>query len=86
MDAATAELGARLHDLLKAIRRMKQRRPAGLVGMLVEVDRLAGGCHARELAAQAALDPSTVSRAVAAPGGRRRGGALPAPPPPRAPG
>jgi DNA-binding MarR family transcriptional regulator len=73
MDAATAELGGRLHELLKAIRVLKQRRsfgrpaaPVGLLGMLAEVDRLDGGCHARELATRAALDPSTVSRAVAA--------------------
>jgi len=73
MDAAIAELGGRLHDLLKAIRTLKQRRsagrpavPIGMLGMLAEVDRLDGGCHARELADHAALDPSTVSRAVAA--------------------
>lgn len=73
MDVATAELGGRLHELLKAVRVLKQHRPAGrpavpigLLGMLAEADRLSAGCHARELAVQAALDPSTVSRAVAA--------------------
>jgi DNA-binding MarR family transcriptional regulator len=76
MDGATAELGMRLYDLLKAIRVVKQRHSAGrppvpvgllaLLALLAEADRLAAGCHARELAAQAALDQSTVSRAVGA--------------------
>ncbi|HEX5198796.1 MarR family winged helix-turn-helix transcriptional regulator [Paractinoplanes rhizophilus] len=55
------------------IRLTKQRRseertavPGGALGMLRIIDRLGDGAHARELAAQAALDPSTVSRAVAA--------------------
>ena len=40
--------------------------PTGALGMLGLIDRLGTGAHARELAAHAALDPSTVSRAVAA--------------------
>ncbi|MFI5890063.1 MarR family winged helix-turn-helix transcriptional regulator [Actinoplanes sp. NPDC051513] len=67
------DIGSRLHDLLRVIRLTKQRRseertavPSGALGMLALIDRLGTGSHARELAAQAALDPSTVSRAVAA--------------------
>lgn len=73
MDTAPRELGMRLHDLLKGVRLLKQRRaeahpavPSGLVGMLTYLDRCATGCHARDLADRTQLDPSTVSRAVAA--------------------
>ncbi|MFG2052586.1 MarR family winged helix-turn-helix transcriptional regulator [Micromonospora sp. NPDC048930] len=73
MDTATRELGTRLHDLLKGVRLLKQRRaddrpaiPLGLVGMLRHIDACAAGCHARDLADRTRLDPSTVSRAVAA--------------------
>ncbi|WP_199723464.1 MULTISPECIES: MarR family winged helix-turn-helix transcriptional regulator [unclassified Micromonospora] len=52
---------------------LRQRRaderpavPAGMVGMLLHIDQLAGGCHAQELAQRTRLDPSTVSRSVAA--------------------
>ncbi|MEU8264052.1 MarR family transcriptional regulator [Micromonospora sp. NPDC048999] len=73
MDTAIRELGTRLRDLLTGVRLLKQRRiderpavPPGLVGPLMLIDRSAGGCHARELAERGRLDPSTVSRAVAA--------------------
>ena len=67
MDGAASGIGHRLHDLGKVIRLFKQRVPGErlALGMLMEIDRHAAGCHARELAVQAALDPSTVSRAVA---------------------
>lgn len=68
----TRELGARLYDLLKSVRLIKQRRaedrpsvPLGLVGMLMQIEQLSAGSHARELAERTGLDPSTVSRAVA---------------------
>ncbi|MGK5739408.1 MarR family winged helix-turn-helix transcriptional regulator [Micromonospora sp. URMC 103] len=67
------DLVLRLHDFLRGIRLVKQRRaeerpavPVGLVGILTQIDRLTDGCHARELALHTRLDPSTVSRAVAA--------------------
>ncbi|SBT41845.1 MarR family winged helix-turn-helix transcriptional regulator [Micromonospora auratinigra] len=73
MDSATRELGSRLHDLLTGVRLLKQRRadarptvPLGLVGLLSHLDHEATGCHARDLAERTRLDPSTVSRAVAA--------------------
>ncbi|WP_436533352.1 MarR family winged helix-turn-helix transcriptional regulator [Actinoplanes sp. HUAS TT8] len=73
MHGAPPEIGMRLHDLLKAIRQLKQHRsaaqpaiPTGLLGILAEIDRMPSGCRSRDLAAQAGLDPSTVSRAVAA--------------------
>jgi DNA-binding MarR family transcriptional regulator len=66
------DLSVELHDLLKAVRLIKQHRasaqptlPAATVGLLMQIDTLASECHARELAAHAGLDPSTVSRAVA---------------------
>ncbi|GIG92238.1 MarR family winged helix-turn-helix transcriptional regulator [Plantactinospora endophytica] len=70
------ELGDRLRDLMSALRLIRQRRaverpavPSGMVGMLLQIDGLADrthGCHAKELADRSGLDPSTVSRAVAA--------------------
>ncbi|WP_262286050.1 MarR family winged helix-turn-helix transcriptional regulator [Micromonospora sp. MA102] len=74
MDATSRELVARLQDLLTGVRVLKQRRahdrpavPPGLVGLLRHIDRDgATGCHARDLAERGRLDPSTVSRAVAA--------------------
>ncbi|WP_207915400.1 MarR family winged helix-turn-helix transcriptional regulator [Micromonospora sp. 15K316] len=73
MGGDVRELVRRLQDLLRSIRLIKQRRaeeqpgiPLGLVGILSQIDGLADGCHARELALRARLDPSTVSRAVAA--------------------
>ncbi|MEV4348571.1 MarR family transcriptional regulator [Actinoplanes sp. NPDC049596] len=72
MDGATQVIGDRLQDLLKVIRLLKQQRsaerpaiPAGLVGLLGQIDRTGTGCHARELAIRTSLDPSTISRAVA---------------------
>lgn len=66
----------RIRDLMRAVRLVKQSHgerqpavPAGLVGTLAMIDNFTGhptGCHAKELAARAGLDPSTVSRAVAA--------------------
>jgi DNA-binding MarR family transcriptional regulator len=50
--------------------------PLGMVGLLMQIEELTdqggrhargvAGCHAKELAARAGLDPSTVSRMVAA--------------------
>ena len=66
-----AELGARLRELTKTIRLVRQHRggthpgvPAALLATLTYIDRISE-CHAKELAAGAGLDPSTVSRAVA---------------------
>lgn len=72
MDAVLREVEDRMRDLLRIVRLVKQRRhhlSSGLIGTLALIDRATGnptGCHAKELAAQAGLDPSTVSRAVAA--------------------
>jgi DNA-binding MarR family transcriptional regulator len=73
VETATRELGTRLQELLSGVRLLKQRRahhrpvvPIGLVGLLRQIDRCATGCHARDLAERTRLDPSTVSRAVAA--------------------
>lgn len=72
MDAVARELEDRVRGLLRVVRMVKQRHhalPPGLVGTLGLIDRAgahATGCHAKELAASAGLDPSTVSRAVAA--------------------
>ncbi|MFU8871739.1 MarR family winged helix-turn-helix transcriptional regulator [Micromonospora sp. SL4-19] len=73
MDTAIGELGTRLRDLLTGVRLLRQHRvderpavPSGLVGLLLLIDGHGGGCHARELADRSRLDPSTVSRAVAA--------------------
>ncbi|GAA1341934.1 MarR family winged helix-turn-helix transcriptional regulator [Saccharothrix algeriensis] len=66
------ELVERLRELLKVVRMVRNQRtdryppvPTGLVGTLTLIDR-ARGCHAKELARRTGLDPSTVSRAVAA--------------------
>ena len=71
MDAVARQLEDRVRDLLKVVRMVKQRRhpvPPGPIGTLALIDRAgaepAGG-HAKQLAASAGLDPSTVSRAVA---------------------
>ncbi|MBL7255975.1 MarR family winged helix-turn-helix transcriptional regulator [Paractinoplanes lichenicola] len=73
MDSTTRQAGMHMHDLLKAMRLAKQRRaaargtvPVGSLGLLAEIDRISGSCRARELAVQAGLDPSTVSRTLAA--------------------
>ncbi|MFI9007800.1 MarR family winged helix-turn-helix transcriptional regulator [Actinosynnema sp. NPDC053489] len=72
MDAVARELEDRLRDLMRVVRMVKQRPhpvPSGLIGILAQIDRVGEnptGCHAKELATSAGLDPSTVSRAVAA--------------------
>jgi DNA-binding MarR family transcriptional regulator len=71
--AARHELLVRLHDLLKAVRLFKNDLPAERAGVpygaLAMIDSIAtdpaGACHLKDLAARHALDPSTVSRAVA---------------------
>ncbi|MEV0899743.1 MarR family transcriptional regulator [Actinoplanes sp. NPDC049802] len=58
-----------IYDVLKAVRLLKQRHPvAAPVGVLAAIRRRepAGACHMKELAAEHALDPSTISRSVAA--------------------
>jgi DNA-binding MarR family transcriptional regulator len=73
--AARRELLARLRDTLKAMRVFKNRQPpqhlnapGGTFGVLATIDDLrpGTGCHVKDLATACALDPSTVSRAVAA--------------------
>ncbi|SCF12833.1 MarR family protein [Micromonospora coriariae] len=73
MDNAVRALGLRLYDMVRSVRLLRQRRaderpavPLGLVGMLLQIDQLSSGCHAHELAQRTRLDPSTVSRSVAA--------------------
>ncbi|MFD7658641.1 MarR family winged helix-turn-helix transcriptional regulator [Actinosynnema sp. NPDC059797] len=73
MDVVARELEDRMRDLLRVVRMVKQQHhssvPAGLVGILGLIEREGGkptGCHAKQLAVLAGLDPSTVSRAVAA--------------------
>ncbi|ONI84733.1 MarR family transcriptional regulator [Saccharothrix sp. ALI-22-I] len=72
MDAVARQLEDRVRDLLKVVRMVKQRRQPltdGLTGILSLIDHAGArptGCHAKELATRAGLDPSTVSRAVAA--------------------
>lgn len=72
MDAVARELEDRVRDLLRVVRMVKQRHhalPPGLIGTLGLIARAGAeptGCHAKQLAASAGLDPSTVSRAVAA--------------------
>ncbi|GGM09065.1 MarR family winged helix-turn-helix transcriptional regulator [Dactylosporangium sucinum] len=58
-----------VRDLMKVVRLLKQHHRSGpvapgTVGMLAAIDRLAGGCHLKELAQVCALDQSTTSRAV----------------------
>jgi DNA-binding MarR family transcriptional regulator len=74
VDGTTArqELLAHMRDMLKAIRLFKNDLPArqmatppGTLGVLATVAGTTG-CHVKELAAACALDPSTISRAVAA--------------------
>ena len=72
MEESPRALGLRLRDLSRVLRLLKQQRPggrggvpAGLVSMLMHVEEFPAGCHGRELAGRTALDPSTVSRAVA---------------------
>lgn len=76
-DAGTAarhELLARVRDVLKAVRLLKnhtppqQTVPSGTGSVLASIEHITpdAGCHLKDLAAYCALDPSTVSRAVAA--------------------
>jgi DNA-binding MarR family transcriptional regulator len=75
-DGATTarhELMARVRDLLKAVRLVKRPPhqtavPSGTYGVLATISTIesAAGCHSKDLAAECALDPSTISRAVAA--------------------
>jgi DNA-binding MarR family transcriptional regulator len=73
--AARRELLARLRDTLKAMRLFKNQQPprhlavpGGTFGVLATIDDIepSTGCHVKDLAAACALDPSTISRAVAA--------------------
>ncbi|MET8357520.1 MarR family winged helix-turn-helix transcriptional regulator [Micromonospora sp. NPDC005171] len=73
MDSDAGEVGLRLYDLVRSVRLLKQRRadehpviPAGMLGMLVQIEQLSSDCHARDLADRTRLDASTVSRSVAA--------------------
>jgi DNA-binding MarR family transcriptional regulator len=72
VDPRHEALVGRLRDLMKVVRLIRQQHtghyppvPTGLVGTLTLIDR-SSGCHAKELARSSGLDPSTVSRAVAA--------------------
>lgn len=75
-DAHHVDLAERMQDLIRVVRRLRQRRvehhpsvPAGTVGTLLQIERMShasSGCHAKELAARSGLDPSTVSRSVTA--------------------
>lgn len=63
-ESAAPELREPLHQVLQAVRRLRTRPtpvPPGLVSVLGAID----GCHLKDLAERNALDPSTVSRAVA---------------------
>jgi DNA-binding MarR family transcriptional regulator len=72
-DSARHELLARVRDVLKAVRLFKNQTPPrptvphGTLGVLAGINGLdTAGCHVKDLAAHCALDPSTISRAVAA--------------------
>ncbi|BBH65207.1 hypothetical protein ACTI_18920 [Actinoplanes sp. OR16] len=64
---ASDNLIAALHELLKAVRLMKQDSlaPVSTVGVLAAIRRHEA-CHMKDLAAEHALDPSTISRTIAA--------------------
>ena len=73
MDGTAGELSLRLYDLVRTVRLLKQHRAEegqavapGLLGMLMQIDKTSGDCQARELAQRTRLDPSTVSRSIAA--------------------
>ncbi|MET7375092.1 MarR family winged helix-turn-helix transcriptional regulator [Micromonospora arida] len=73
MESGAHELGLRLYDLVRSVRLLKQRRaderpaiPAGMLGMLVQIDQISSDCHARDLVERTRLDASTVSRSVTA--------------------
>ncbi len=64
-----------VRDVLKAVRVFKSHQPprhtvvpAGTFGILAAITDIGPvtGCHSKDLAARCALDPSTISRAVAA--------------------
>jgi DNA-binding MarR family transcriptional regulator len=63
-------LGLRLRDLSRSMRLLKQGHgdrsglPLGALAVLMYLREHPTGCHGKALAARAALDPSTVSRAV----------------------
>ncbi|MEU4557563.1 MarR family transcriptional regulator [Actinoplanes sp. NPDC023936] len=66
---ASDTLVAALHELLKAVRLLKQSSvaPVGTVGVLAAIRRREpSGCHMKDLATEHALDPSTISRTIAA--------------------
>jgi DNA-binding MarR family transcriptional regulator len=72
---ARQELMASVQEVVKAVRLFKSQPPpgpstvpAGALGVLATIDKFGSpdGCHSKELAARCALDPSTISRAVAA--------------------
>jgi DNA-binding MarR family transcriptional regulator len=74
VDGTTArqQLLAHMRDMMKAIRLFKNDLPPremavppGTLGVLATVAGTTG-CHVKELATACALDPSTISRAVAA--------------------
>ncbi|MFG2039596.1 MarR family winged helix-turn-helix transcriptional regulator [Dactylosporangium sp. NPDC048998] len=72
VDAVEA-LRDEVRELMKVVRLVKQQHQhesgalaPGVAGMLAVIERLAGGCHLKELAAVCALDQSTTSRAVSA--------------------
>ena len=73
--AARQDLLEQVRDVLKAVRLLKHQLPpaqagvpVGTFGVLAAIARAESGtaCHSKELAAECALDPSTISRAVAA--------------------
>ena len=61
-----------MHEVFKAVRMLKQRHtstvPVAALGVLAAIrnHERAGPCHSKDLAAEHALDPSTISRSVAA--------------------
>lgn len=71
---AAHDLLGRVRDVLKAVRVFKSHQPpshtvvpSGTFGILATIDGFGpAGCHSKDLAARCALDPSTISRAVAA--------------------
>jgi DNA-binding MarR family transcriptional regulator len=74
VEESTRELGARLSDVERSLRLLKQQwtgagptgHPVGSIGLLRHIDDASTGCHGRELSVRTGLDPSTISRAVAA--------------------
>jgi len=73
--AARRELLDQVRDVVKAVRLFKNQLPpaqagvpSGTFGVLATIAKIESraGCHGKDLAAECALDPSTISRAVAA--------------------